>query len=148
MATRNVVVASAASNTAKKFTTTATTWGELKAQSDMRGLIAGEVEAIINPGKQTLGRDESVLPTEDFSLFLIPLKNKAGSDYVELARAISDAIRKAASIAAEDDVDQLKEDLIEVIADHFGVTPEQIGAGPSDRELSSALREASKLARG
>lgn len=143
MATRNVVVASPASNQAKRITTSATTWGELKVQSDVAALIVGEVEAIVNPGKLTLNRDESVLPTGDFQLFLISKKNKAGTlSYSQLASEVSEAIRKAAALANEEDVEALKESLIETIADHFGVEAEEIGGGSSDEELNQALKDA------
>lgn len=150
MATRNVVVATAASNTAKRVTTTATTWGELKAQSDVASLISGDVEAIVNPGKITLGHNDSILPTGDFQLFLIPKKNKAGyADYSAVVTALASAIRVAASKASDDDVNQLKEDLIEVVADHFGLDADEIGGGSTrDSELDSAVRMARELAGG
>lgn len=146
---RNVIVASTASNQAKRISTSATTWGELRVEREVAALISGDVEAIVNPGKVTLGRDESLLPTGDFQLYLIPKKNKAGAaDYSGIGEAIAAAISKAASIATDDEVETLKDDLIEVVADHFGVEISQIDGSEQnegDVELKAALEEAKSM---
>ena len=46
-------------------------------------------------------------------------------------------------------LNQLKEDLIEVVADHFNVSADQIGGGSTgDESLDSALNTARELQRG
>lgn len=151
--TRNVVVASPATNQAKRVTTSATTWGELRAQSDVAGLINGEVDAIVNPGRLTLGSDDSVLPTGDFNLYLITKKNKAGmADYSNLGEIISSAISKAAAKAEENEVENLQDELLEVVADHFSLDVSEIDGSndesndQEDDELQQALREARNMA--
>jgi hypothetical protein len=149
---RNVVVASPAANQAKRITTDAKTWGELKSQSEVAALISGEVDAIVNPGRLTLGSDESVLPEGDFNLYLITKKNKAGmADYSGIGVAIEAAIVKAASLASDEEVEELKDSLIEVIADHFDVSIYDLEEEPSnndngyDEDLAAALEEARNM---
>ncbi len=121
---RTVIVASPASNRAKKYETSVSTWGELK------GVIAdlytgdGNVEAIVHPGNVTLTRDDASLPTGDFKVFLVPTKNKAGvtpSEAQKLGQEIGAAIAEAASRTTSDEVKQLKDALIETIEDFFDV---------------------------
>lgn len=122
---RKVVVASPASNQAKQYETDVTTWGELKEV--ISELLTGNVEAIVKPGNVTLTRDDAALPTGDFRVYLIPTKNKAGMSPTQaqnLGNEISTAIVAAAARAQENDLNQLKEDLVEVIEDFFGVSLE------------------------
>ena len=149
---RNVVVASPAANQAKRITTDAKTWGELKSQSEVAALISGEVDAIVNPGRLTLGSDESVLPEGDFNLYLITKKNKAGmADYSGIGAAIEAAINKAVSVASENDVEDLKEALIETVAEHFDVSVYDLEEESSEEEneedetLLAALEEARNM---
>ena len=120
---RNVVVASPASNQAKKYETTANTWGEL--QAEISDIYTSGLEAIVNPGNVTLNREDAVLPTGDFRLFLVPTKNKAGnmtpSQAQSLATEISNAIVEGAKKASTQEVDDLRERLIGEIEDFFGV---------------------------
>jgi hypothetical protein len=140
---RNVVVASSAANKAKKFSTSATTLGELKAQSEMSGLAVGEVEYVVKPGNVTLRDDDSTLPTGDFKLYIIPTKNKAGtvspSQAQQLGKDIAQAIADAASKVETNELSELKADLIEVIEDFFGVTLEDCP------ECNEALAEARRM---
>lgn len=143
---RTVVVASSASNKAKKYTTNVKTWGELKVV--ISELLTGDLEAVVNPGHVTLSQDAAVLPTGDFKLYLIPTKNKAGVISVESAKAlgkeIAEAIVEAATKASAEDVNALKENLRAEIEDFFGVE-----LGDADcPECADALKEAKDLARG
>lgn len=121
---RDVIVASPASNQSKKYSTNATTWGELK--SEISDLYQDGLEAIVNPGRTSLTRDEATLPTGAFNLFLIPTKNKAGgvspSSAQSLGKEIGDAIVKAASMVEEQELSDLRDNLIETVEDFFGVT--------------------------
>ena len=141
---RTVVVASSSSNKAKKYETAATTWGELKPE--IRELLTGDLEAIVNPGHVTLSQDNSILPTGDFKLYLIPTKNKAGQITVDQARSlgreIAEALVEAATTANTDDINELKEILRNDIEDFFGV---ELG-GADCEECDETLDEAKALA--
>ena len=123
--TRSVIIASQVTNRARKVNTSAKTWGELKAQSDVADLIVGSVEVIMNPGNVTLNRDTAVLPTTDFKLYVVPTKNKAGvvSDYdaYSIGQAITEAIKKASSLASQQEANNLKGALIGEIEMFFDV---------------------------
>lgn len=144
MATRSVIIASQATNKARKVMTSAKTWGELKVQSDVEDLIVGSVEAIVNPGSVTLNRDEAILPETDFKLYLVPTKNKAGSisewDAQKIGQEIAEAIKKASKLSSEEQVSRLKESLIEEIEDFFEVDLEE-----NCEECAEALAEASRF---
>jgi hypothetical protein len=143
MATRTVVVASTASNKAKRYETAATTWGELKSQ--IRELLTGDLEAIVNPGHVTLSQDNSVLPEGDFKLYLIPTKNKAGaiSEYEagKLGKEISEALIEAARKANKEELDELKNSLVYEIESFFGVNLDV-----SCEKCDETLEEAKALA--
>jgi len=122
MSTRNVIVASAASNKAKQVSTSATTWGEFKKQ--IADLLTGDVEAVLKPGNVTLTRDDATLPDTDFRVYLIPTKNKAGMTEAQarqLGADIAEAIVIAASKATNEEVNALKSEIVEVIEDFFDV---------------------------
>ena len=134
---RNVVVASPSVNRAKTITTSAETWGELK--EELGSMYNSGLEAIVGSNKMSLTRDEAQLPNEDFSLFLVAKKNKAGSDdsSVEIVKAIYVAI------ATGDEND--KEDLIEILHDKID---EFFSAEATDSVNCAerrALEEASRL---
>lgn len=146
MANRTVVVASTASSKARKYSTSAKTWGELK--SVISELLVGDLEAIVNPGHVTLTQDNAVLPTGDFKLYLIPTKNKAGAISIEAAKAlgkeIAESIVEAATKAQAEDINQLKENLRAEIEDFFNV---ELGDADCE-ECAETLREAKNLSSG
>lgn len=153
--TREVVVASAATNVAKKFMTSARTWGELKQEVSRQGLSLNNVEAILNPGKLTLNRDESELPDTNFKVYLVPTKNKAGISPREaetLSNALTQAIVKAAKMATEEKIRELKTELIETIEQFFEVDLDDNDFGSNygtddndDSPEDADLREARRL---
>lgn len=137
---RTVLVASPASNQAKKFETTATTWGELKTV--LGTLVSGNVEAIVPPANTALTRDDAALPEGDFRVFLVPTKNKAGMTPTQaqgLAREIGNAIVRAAAKVTDNEVDDLKKELVETIENFFGVDLDDCP------ECEAALAEAKKM---
>lgn len=139
--TRNVIVASPASNRAKKYETAVTTWGDLKPV--IAELLVGDVEAIVNPGNVTLNQDSAELPSGDFKVFLVPTKNKAGvsdSDARRLGTEIGNAIAEAANKASGAELKDLKERIIETIEDFFDVT-----LSDDCPECEEALQEAKKF---
>jgi hypothetical protein len=147
MVTRKVVIASSVTNKAKKLDTAATTLGELKAEAPE--LFGGNVEIIVKPGNVTLRDDGSVLPDGDFKVYVIPTKNKAGhittADAQKLGEEIAKAIVEAASKTSPDDVNNLRDLLVQDIEDFFGV---YLGVEDDveDDETAEALAEARSLA--
>lgn len=141
---REIVVASSVSNKAKKFSTTASTLGELKNQSEMNGLFTGSVDFVVKPGNVTLRDDSSSLPEGDFNLYIIPSKNKAGvvsaSAAQQLGRDIAQAIQDAAAQVETNELSELRADLISAIEDFFGV--DLVNDCP---ECEDALREAQNM---
>jgi hypothetical protein len=138
---RICIAASSAVNKSKRFSTSAQTWGELKGDSNLSGLISGNVEVILNPGSVTLSRDEAELPAGDFKLYIIPTKNKAGmtgGDAAALGEQIAEAIRKGAKIASSSEVTGLKDQLIADIEDFFGVDLSDEACAECDKTLEEA----------
>lgn len=141
MATKRVViVASPASNVAKKYETTASTWGEFK--DEISDIYTASLEAIVNPGNTTLVREDAVLPTGDFRLFLVPTKNKAGnmtpSQAQSLAKEIGDAIVEGARKASNEEVDDLRNRLIGEIEEFFSVNLSDDDCPECDEALAAA----------
>lgn len=152
--TKTVVVASPASNQARKITTQAETWGELK--EELGGMYNDNLEAVVRPGNQSLGRDDAKLPDEDFSVYLIPRKNKAGIDRVftsDDATNLSVEIYREAMncIADGSTLDELKEN-VEIHMDSFfdalagrKVAQAEQSKVQTDPVLTEALAEAKKM---
>lgn len=142
---RKVVIASAKSNAAARTQFSGTTFGELKADAVFAGIYGdGEgIEAIVKPGNVTLRDNASVLPEGDFSVFLVPTKNKAGM-YELNADDISDMVETAVdnvvSAKAEEVYNEIKAAIEAIVAKHT----DAIGA-TGDDELDSAVREARSL---
>lgn len=137
---RTVIVASQAANKAQRIQTDAKTWGELQQNAEVAKLATGNVEAILNPGKVTLNRADAELPEGDFQIFLIPTKNKAGmteQEAADLGQVIAKAIVDGAAKATSNEVDELKEELIETIESFFNVDLDAPSEG--DTELTAAL---------
>lgn len=122
---RRVSVMTSASNSAKRFETNARTWGDLKPEIERQGLSLSGVEALLRPGNVTLSRNDAELPDEDFKVFLIPTKNKAGDNLTEEANAIGTALAaaiiKGCKLAGENRLRELKKDLIEEVETFFDV---------------------------
>lgn len=74
---RNITVISTSTGANRTFTTSATTWGELKMEIQ-RYYDLSSLKATENINKTTLDYDDSVLPTGDFELYLRPGKTKSG----------------------------------------------------------------------
>lgn len=141
---RKVVVASPASNASKKISTNAKTFAELKLDPVFSSLYSENLEVVVNPGRQTLTRDEAVLPEGDFQVFLIPKQNKAGQmDVKNVGKEIEEAIRACAGKASQRELESLKENLIEEIESFFDVSLKDEDCP----ECAEALKEAKKLMR-
>lgn len=149
---RKVVIASAMSNGAARLNDfSGTTLGELKAA--IPHLATGDVEYIVKPGNVTLNGDDSILPEGDFNCYIVAKKNKAGmteGEAASLGAEISAAIVAAAKLANTSEVEQLKEDLIDTIANFFDVDSDDItNPAPTgdcvDGELTAAIAEAKSI---
>lgn len=124
MASRQCIAASTAANKSEKFNTTAKTWGELKSAPQLKGLIVGDVEVVLNPGSVTLTRDEAELPEGPFKLYIIPVKNKGGitqGEAYSLSQQIAEAIIEGAAKPSVGEVEQLRASLLKEIEDFFSI---------------------------
>lgn len=152
---RNVTFVSPRSNGAKRFQSTATTWGTLRAEmqnnSELSALMSGDLEYVTAPNNVSLRGDESVLPEGDFRLFAIVKKNKAGMDEntaEKIGQVISKAIIEGARISSEEEVNELKNNLLEFIETHFDVDLSHVNMSTStttDPDLLAAEEEYRRL---
>jgi len=78
-----ITVASAKTNQAARIEFTGSTFGDLKRNAEFLAIYgSGDgVDAVVKPGNVTLRDDQSTLPPGNFSIFLVPTKNKAGVIY-------------------------------------------------------------------
>lgn len=154
---KTVIIASAKSNAAIRLEGfTGTTFADLKANSQFASIYGGGegVEVVIKPGNITLRADDSALPTENFSAFIIATKNKAGVTAQE-AKEISDSVYTAilanSSVASLEEKSALTTSLVATVNNIYG-----IGRGSSvqqpatvqvdmDAELAAALAEARNM---
>ena len=65
----------------QQLQTNASTWGQLLAELENTGLSVDGMKAIVGQTKVTLESTEAELPQTNFTLFLSPVKIKAGADY-------------------------------------------------------------------
>jgi hypothetical protein len=63
----------------KEITTTATTWGELKPQVEKAGYDLRNLAATCGNTRNSLDRDDAILQTGDYTIFLRPVKTKSGA---------------------------------------------------------------------
>jgi hypothetical protein len=147
---RNVVIVSPASNQPIRISDfNGATWGELKNHPSVVDHVGSNVEAVLRQGNVTLNREDAQLPEGDVTVFLVPTRNKAGMNPEaahNLGLEIATAIEKAAAISSEEEVTQLKENLIEAIADFFEVdsydiAPNYSTASPALSSLSDEDRK-------
>lgn len=75
---RKVTVLSTNGEGRKEVTTDVTTWGALKPLIQEQGLTVNNMKATVRSTKNTLESNDSVLPNEDFVIFLTPMKVKSG----------------------------------------------------------------------
>lgn len=147
MATRKVCVASSAGKAVKLDNFNGTTWGDLKAEATVSPLLVGDYEAIVKPGNVTLRDDSSVLPEGELKVFVIPKKNKAGlteAEAKQLGKEIANAIVNANTKAQKEEIDELRNDIIDVIENHFNV---ELEVEVDDcKECTEAINEAKELA--
>lgn len=153
---RTVVIASAKANTAirvERFT--GLTFGELRLNPQFASIYGGGdgVEVVIKPGNITVRGDDSVLPTEDFSAFIIATKNKAGvtaQDAKEISDSVYTAIVANSAVASQEEKAALTTQLVAAVNNVYS-----IGRGSAqvaqpvqsdmDAELAAALAEARSL---
>jgi hypothetical protein len=162
---RTVIIASPSTNAARRIDSfSGLTWGELRQHPTMAEMLHGNVEAILSPGNVTLSRADAALPTTDFKVFLVPTQNKAGissAEAEEIGKAVAAAIAKGEELSGSDRASQLRETLIESVADFFDLSvndisqsvsyPGATAAGgrvistTSGSELDRALAESKRL---
>lgn len=144
MSTRSVIIASPSANKAKKIENfTGSTYADLKATSVFRELFTSGVQAILSPGNVTLERDDAQLPTENFKVFLVPTKNKAGmtqGEAREVGAAVQAAILEAVSKVSSDEASGLKKALVRTVEDYFDVDLSSSDCEECDEALADAKR--------
>ena len=62
----------------KEFSTSVSTWGELKTLLDQENIAYSGMKVIVGETKNTIETDEAVLPAGDFTLYFMVKKSKAG----------------------------------------------------------------------
>ncbi len=154
---RTVVIASAKANTAIRVESfTGNTFADLKANPQFASIYGGGdgVEVVIKPGNITLRADDSVLPTENFSAFIIATKNKAGvtaQDAKEISDSVYTAIVSNSVIASLEEKAALTTRLVETVNTLYNISrgAAQIAVvepqPDMDAELAAALAEARNL---
>ena len=157
---RKVLIASAKTNTAIRVEGfTGTTFADLKVNPQFSAIYnnGDGVEVVVKPGNISLRGDDSILPTGDFSAYIIPTKNKAGistSDAKEISNTIYTAIIQGAQRANQEQKETLKNNLRAAVQNAFSSNPNQrvvvtetpvAPAPPVDDELMAALREAQNM---
>lgn len=76
--TRKITVYSTQAKSSQTIETSASTWGELKAEmSDV-----GDVRAVIRETRNSLDTPSSKLPDQDFTLFMYPQRVKSGNEEI------------------------------------------------------------------
>ena len=145
MSTRTVIVAAPSTSKAVKIEGfTGSTFADLKRNSQFASLYQSGLEAILSPGNVTLTRDDASLPSENFKVFLVPTKNKAGavsaSDARAIGQEIGEAIVKAVRMTGDSEVQALRDELISTVEDFFDVSLE----GSECPECDQALEESKK----
>jgi hypothetical protein len=124
---RKVTVFSTTTNRKVVVTTDVTTWGQLKAVSEVRGLLADNMDYVVKETKLGLASDESVLPTGDFTVFMIQKKTKAGVISRERMREI-----------IEEETDDLVNSILERLDDEGDVL--------EDSDEDTLAEEAARIA--
>ena len=152
---KTVVIASAKANTAVRIEGfTGTTFADLKNNPQFLAIYGnGEgVEVVVKPGNTTLRGDDSALPAENFSAFIIATKNKAGvsaADAKEISDNVYTAIVEGSAIADAVQKEQLKSNLRTAVANVLniasGAPVQQLSEVAVDAELAQALAEARNM---
>lgn len=148
---RKVVIASAKSNAAARTQFSGVTFGDLKADAVFAGIYGdGDgIEAIVKPGNVTLRDNDSVLPEGEFSVFLVPTKNKAGNcgcdeydEYNEddISDMVNSAVSRVASAKAQQVYNEIKTAIDAIVAKHTDAI-----TTTGDEELDAAMREARNM---
>lgn len=75
---RNVTVFNTQGQNRQVVATSATTWGDLKADLTRQGVSYNGMKTVIGESQLTLESAEASLPDGDFTLFMLPQKVKSG----------------------------------------------------------------------
>jgi hypothetical protein len=77
---KNVIVVNSRTSGKSTVVTEATTWGTLKDQLISAGTNMENMVAVVRETKNTLDQPDAILPTEDFTIFLLAQQQKGGID--------------------------------------------------------------------
>lgn len=78
MLERDIKVLNPSTNQPVTINTAVTTWGQLKPILNDKGITTVNMEGLVRESRVSLINDDALLPTETFTLYLFPIKNKAG----------------------------------------------------------------------
>lgn len=99
---RTIKVVSTTAGTKVTIETSVSTWGQLKKDSKMASLLGSNMTAVVRETKVNLEHDDAVLPTGDFTIFLVQTKTKAGLTRAELEEILDAHMEEAKEAILED----------------------------------------------
>ena len=144
METRTIIVASTSTRNTKVVQSNDETWGQFKSRPELAGLILPGMDAVVDPGHFTLNRDDAKLPEGEFRLFLVPTKNKAGAGIPRSAAAvlsaeIGAAIYEASKKADENELHDLREAILETLADFYNIDVPDVSCPGCEQALEDGI---------
>jgi len=131
-----------------EITSSATTWGQLRQELSRYQIQTDGMKAVLGSTRTTLELDNSILPHEDFKIFLYPNKVKSGNDQndqvlaKELERVKGKVIELVKDVVREVNViqDSLigKENINKVTTNHIVKVNRKISS-PESKKISKRL---------
>lgn len=143
---KKVTVFSTLGKNAQEFTTAATTWGELQSNLKEMNITFSGMKAVIGENKHTLESDKALLPTEQFTLYLMPVKTKSGADRKALMQAIKEFVvanplQKPNFIIDGKNMTQLPTATLETLVAKFITGATTSSAGTSEKKAEAKPAE-------
>lgn len=102
---KTITVVSTGSRTGKVLETSVVNWSALQTELSKLGVNHSGMKAVIGKSKVNLENPEAILPDEDFTLFLYPIRTKSGAVYTpaQIASMSYGEVRAAIKLAIEAD---------------------------------------------
>jgi hypothetical protein len=110
---RTVTVFSMNDNGRETLRTSATTWGQVKAESSaIRSMVKSDMKVVIKQTKAVIESEDTILPNDDVTIYLFPGKVKSGdnteSKIKELAEQLIDGFVKCMKQDMEETSEKLR----------------------------------------
>lgn len=148
---RNVLVYSTVGQTKKEISTSAVNWLQLKAALLDEEVSTQGMKAVIGQTQVSLDLDEAILPTEGFTLFLVPSKVESGWDDEEEEEEDNweDEDVPEDNYSREDAVEDLKESqrLTTKALRFLGDNSKPVQTRSTDPEINALDEEAQRIMR-